>query len=52
MINQALGNVIQSIFEQAYSLSAMPEHVYRSDVVVDIDSNEVASGACNHVDGE
>ena len=48
MVRKAPEDIVQSVFEQAYSPLAMLEHRYRLDVFADIDSYEVAPDVRNH----
>lgn len=52
MVHKALEDIVKSVFEEAYSPSAMFEHRYRFDVFADIDSYEVAPDIRNHYDGK
>lgn len=52
MVHKALEDIVQSVFEQAYSSPAVLEHRYRLDVFADIDSYEVAPDMCDHYDGK
>ena len=52
MVQKALLDVVQAILEQADSLPAMSQSLYRTNVFVNKDTNEVAPDICNHDDGE
>ncbi len=51
MVHKALEEIVQSVFELAYSPPAVPEQRYRFDVFVDIDSYEAAPDVRDHYDG-
>ncbi len=52
MVDKALEDVVQSIFEQTYSPPLVLQDRYRFDVLMNIDSNEVAPDIGNHDDGK
>ena len=52
MVQKALLDVVQSILEQAVSLPSMSQILYRTNVFVNKDTNEVAPDIRNHDDGE
>ena len=52
MVDKAQEDVVQSVFEQAYSPTLVLQHRNRLDVFVDIDSYEVAPDIRNHYDGK
>ena len=52
MVQKALLDVIQAILEQAYSLPAMSQSLYRTNVFVYKDTYEIAPVMRNHDDGE
>jgi hypothetical protein len=52
VVDKALEDVVQSIFEQTYSPPLVLQDRYRFDVLMNIDSNEVAPDIGNHDDGK
>ena len=52
MVHKALEEIVQSVFELAYSPPAVPDHRYRFDVFADMDSYEAAQDIRNHYDGK
>ena len=52
MVDKALEDVVQPIHEQAYSPPLVLQDRYRFDVLMNIDSNEVAPDIGNHDDGK
>ena len=52
MVQKALLDVVQSILEQADSLPAMSQSLYRTNVFVYKDTDEIAPDIRNHDDGE
>ena len=52
MVDKALEDVVQSIFEQTYSPPLVLQDCYRFDVLMNIDSNEVAPDIGNYDDGK
>ena len=52
MVDKALEDVVQSVFEQAYSPPLVFQDRYRFDVLMNVDSNEVAPDIGNHDDGK
>lgn len=51
MVQKALLDVVQAILEQADSLQAMSQSLYRTNVFVYKDTDEIASDIRNHDDG-
>ncbi len=45
-------DVVEPVFEEAHSSSAMLQDCYRLDVFVDVDSDEIAPDVSNHYDGK
>lgn len=52
MVQKALLDVVQAILEQADSLPAMSQSLYRTNVFVYKDTDEIALDIRNHDDGE
>lgn len=52
MVDKVLGDVVQSVREQAYSPPAVLQHRFRLDVFDDMASYEVAPDIRNHDDGK
>ena len=52
MVHKALEDVVQSVLEQAYSPPLVLQDLYRFDVLMNVDSNEVAPDIGNHDDGK
>lgn len=52
MVHKALEDVVQSVLEQAYSPPLVLQDLYRFDVLMNVDSNEVAPDRGNHDDGK
>ena len=52
MVQKALLDVVQAILEQADSLPAMSQSLYRTNVFVYKDTEEIAPDIRNHDDGE
>lgn len=52
MIQEALCDILQSVFEEAFGSSAMMQNLYFLDVFVNIDTNEVAPDICKHYDSK
>ena len=52
MVQKALLDVVQAILEQADSLPAMSQSLYRTNVFVYKDTDEIAPDICNNDDGE
>ena len=52
MVQKALLDVVQAILEQADSLPAMSQSLYRTNVFVYKDTDEIAPDIRNHDDGE
>ena len=52
MLQKALLDVVQAILEQADSLPAMSQSLYRTNVFVYKDTDEIATDIRNHDDGE
>ena len=52
MVQKALLDVVQAILEQADSLPAMSQSLYRTNVFVYKDNDEIAPDIRNHDDGE
>lgn len=50
MVQEALCDILQSVFEEAFGSSAMMQNLYLLDVLVNIDTNEVAPDICKHYD--
>lgn len=52
MVQKALSDVLQPVFEEAFGLPAMLQNLYRLDVFVNVDADEIAPDICNHDNGE
>lgn len=52
MVHKALEDVVQSVLEQAYSPPLVLQDFYWFDVLMNVDSNEVAPDIGNHDDGK
>lgn len=52
MVQKALQDVVQAILEQADCLPAMSQSLYRMNVFVYKDTDEIAPDIPNHDDGE
>ena len=52
MVQKALLDVVQPILEQADSLPSMSQSLYRTNVFVYNDTDEIAPDIRNHDDGE
>lgn len=52
VVLKALEDVVQSVLKQAYSPPLVLQDLYRFDVLVNVDSNEVAPDIGNHDDGK
>lgn len=52
MVDKALEDVVQAILEQTYSPTLVLQDRYRFDVLMNVDSNEVAPNIRNHDDGK
>jgi len=52
VVLKALEDVVQSVLKQAYSPPLVLQDLYRFDVLVNVDSNEVAPEIGNHDDGK
>ena len=52
MVQKALLDVVQAILEQADSLPAMSQSLYRTNVFVYKDTDEIIPDIRNHDDGE
>ena len=52
MVQKALLDVVQAILEQADSLPAMSQGLYRTNVFLYKDTDEIAPDIRNHDDGE
>ena len=52
MVDKALEDVVQPILEQTYSPTLVLQDRYRFDVLMNVDSNEVAPDIGNHDDGK
>lgn len=51
-VQEALCDILQSVFEEAFSSSVMMQNLYLLDVFVNIDTNEVAPDICKHYYGK
>ena len=52
MVHKTLEDVVQSVLEQTYSPPLVLQDLYRFDVLMNVDSNEVAPDIGNHDDGK
>ena len=52
VVQEALCDILQSVFEEAFGSSAMTQNLYLLDVFVNIDTNEVAPDICKHYDSK
>ena len=52
MVDKALEDVVQPILEQTYRPTLVLQDRYRFDVLMNVDSNEVALDIGNHDDGK
>lgn len=52
VVLKALEDVVQSVLKQAYSPPLVLQNLYRFDVLMNVDSNEVAPDIGNHDDGK
>ena len=52
VVQKALWDVVQPIFEQAFSLSAVVQNLYGLDIFVNMNANEVTPDICNHNNGK
>ena len=52
MFQKALRDILRPVFEEAFGTPAMLQHLYRLDLFVNIDADEVAPYICNHDNGE
>lgn len=52
MVQEALCDILQSVFEEAFGSSAMMQNLYLLDVFVNKDTNEVAPDICKHYDSK
>lgn len=50
VIQEALRDILQSVFEEAFSSSAMMQSLYLLNVFVNINTNEVAPDTCKPYD--
>lgn len=51
MVQKALRNILEAIFEQALGPSAMMQNLYLLDVFVNVDADEVTLDIRDHDDG-
>ena len=52
VVQKALRDVLQSIFEQAFGSFAMAQALYLLDALINIDTGEVAPDIRNHDNGK
>lgn len=52
VVQKALGDVLQPVFEQAFGSSAMVQDLYLLDVLVNMDTDEVTPDIRNHDNGK
>ena len=52
VVQKALWDVVQPIFEQAFGLSAVVQNLYGLDIFVNMNANEVTPDICNHNNGK
>ena len=52
MVQKALRDVLQSVFEQAFGSSAMVQDPYLLDVFMNIETDEVTPDIRNHDNGK
>lgn len=51
MVHKTLEDVAQTVFEQVHSPALVLQDLYRLDVLMNIDSNEMAPDISNHDNG-
>lgn len=52
VVQKALRDVLQHVFEQAFSSSAVMQNLYFLDVFVNVDTNGVTLDICKHNNNE